>query len=483
MAHICSLCGETFTRLYNLKRHKTRKHADNAAGNVTRGYIPYPQTQLQAQGHSLEAKGHSMRDQGHSFGSQGILNEGQGPLTHTETRVTFKHPFTMIVAAPTGFGKTVYVYNLLQRANQTIEPPPERIIICYSHWQPSYNDMQDSIPNIEFMRGIPSNLEQDSFLDTSKRNLIIFDDLMSDIGKDNRMTDLFTKGSHHRNLSVIVLMQNFYEPRTVTMRRNCQYLILGNMPMDLQTIKTMSQRMFPDKPKYMMDVYKEATSKPYGFLVIDLKPTTPDHERLRTNTTSPQKPAKFSAEHLKSLMPISDDSASDNDDEDYVTHQQPVTKNETLLYMKWLQSPDDKTSQEPPQWKEFLKSIAYRSDIDKSLIRNDKALAHLCVHEWSGIRPHRNIPCLVCAQPRVAFELIACDHCDTVDIYLPPNTMDWWVMCKHCDTVWKPDPKQTIKLLVYCPTCRKTSVGKVKNNRKKKVEYEKICSVDMEFID
>ena len=288
----CPICGKS--HLLHLYSHLHDTHGLNSQERqkwLKQAVHSMPvqrknSTLLAAMGHSLETKGHSLEAKGTGshralFGSHRALCGSQA-----ETRVTFKHPFTMIVAAPTGFGKTVYVYNLLQRADQAIEPPPERIIICYSHWQPLYTAMQDTIPNIEFMRGIPSNLEQDSFLDTSKRNLIVFDDLMSDISKDDRMTDLFTKGSHHRNLSVIVLMQNFYEPRTVTMRRNCQYLILGNMPMDLQTIKTMSQRMFPDKPNYMMDMYKEATSTPYGFLVMDLKCTTPDHERLKTNTMS-----------------------------------------------------------------------------------------------------------------------------------------------------------------------------------------------------
>ena len=63
-------------------------------------------TLLGAKGHLLEAKGCFLEAKGHSLGCQ-------GPLTKADTHVTFKHPFTMIVAAPTGFGKTVYVYNLL----------------------------------------------------------------------------------------------------------------------------------------------------------------------------------------------------------------------------------------------------------------------------------------------------------------------------------------------------------------------------------
>ena len=59
------------------------------------------------------------------------------------------------------------------------------------------------IPQIEFVKSIPPALEHDSYFDVNKGNLIVFDDQMIDAGKDKRIVNLFTRGSHHRNLSVI----------------------------------------------------------------------------------------------------------------------------------------------------------------------------------------------------------------------------------------------------------------------------------------
>ena len=59
------------------------------------------------------------------------------------------------------------------------------------------------MPHIEFVMGIPTALEQDSYFDVNKRNLIVFDDLMITACKDKRIVNLFTRGSHHRNLSAI----------------------------------------------------------------------------------------------------------------------------------------------------------------------------------------------------------------------------------------------------------------------------------------
>ena len=66
------------------------------------------------------------------------------------------------------------------------------------------------MPHIEFVKGIPTALEQDSYFDVSKRNLIVFDDQMIDAGKDKRIVNLSTRGSHHRNLSIIYIVQNLF---------------------------------------------------------------------------------------------------------------------------------------------------------------------------------------------------------------------------------------------------------------------------------
>ena len=122
-------------------------------------------------------------------------------------RFQFKHPFTCMVAGMTGSGKTFWVRSVLQQASQAIQLPPERIVWCCSQWQPAYIEMLVTIPNIEFVEGIPPALEQDSYLDVKKRNLIVFEDQMIDASKDKRIVDLFTRGSHHRNLSVIFTVQ------------------------------------------------------------------------------------------------------------------------------------------------------------------------------------------------------------------------------------------------------------------------------------
>ena len=86
-----------------------------------------------------------------------------------------------------------------------IQGTPERIIWCYGIYQPAYDEMQRTIPNLTFIEGVPSDLE--SMINPSIRNLVVLDDLMQELGNNERITSLFTKGCHHRNLSVIFLLQ------------------------------------------------------------------------------------------------------------------------------------------------------------------------------------------------------------------------------------------------------------------------------------
>ena len=70
--------------------------------------------------------------------------------------------------------------------------------------------IDDYNTKIEFVKGIPENLEKDSYFDIHKRNLMVIDDQMADAGNDKRIVNLFTRGSHHRNVSVIYIVQNLF---------------------------------------------------------------------------------------------------------------------------------------------------------------------------------------------------------------------------------------------------------------------------------
>ena len=199
-------------------------------------------------------------------------------------RFRFEHPFTSLFAGITGSGKTTWVQSLLQQASEAIYPPHERIVWCYSQWQAVYTEMLVAMPHFEFVKGIPTALEQNSYFYVSKWDLIVFDDQMNDADKDGKILNLFTRGSHHRNLSVIYIMQNLFHQGkgNHSISLNSRYLVLFKNPRDKLQILTLAKQMYPEQTDCFLNQHGEAVKRPFGYLVINLKTTTQDNFRLRT---------------------------------------------------------------------------------------------------------------------------------------------------------------------------------------------------------
>jgi hypothetical protein len=182
----------------------------------------------------------------------------------------FRHPFTAIVAGPTGCGKTQFVLQFIRYANEIVNPPPQNIMWCYGAFQ----DVFRTVKNVEFHDGIPE-------IDTLKRRtLLILDDLMSEA--DERVNDIFTKHSHHKDVSVLFLSQNLFHKKSRTMTLNSHYLVLFKNPRDASQMSYLARQMYPGKSKFMIDAFADATAQPYSYLVVDLKADTEDKLRLRS---------------------------------------------------------------------------------------------------------------------------------------------------------------------------------------------------------
>ena len=155
----------------------------------------------------------------------------------------WKHPFTCIIAGPTGCGKSTFVTRMLRHATAMIDPPPEQITWCYGEWQEAYATMD--LSHVRFEEGLPTA----AMFDPTTRNLIVIDDLMAET--DERVTTLFTKKSHHRNTSVLYLVQNLFpknkESRTISL--NSQYMVVFKNPRDASQMTTLARQMYPGRGK------------------------------------------------------------------------------------------------------------------------------------------------------------------------------------------------------------------------------------------
>ena len=199
----------------------------------------------------------------------------------TSLELHFKHPSTILLSGPTGCGKTRFVRRILE--DRLIDPFPIRLIWVYGEWQEDYDKIKVIYPEIEFIKGYSDDL-YDS-LEPIERNLLILDDQMSEASDTKSLAKLFTKGSHHRNVTILYLVQNLFDQgkssRTVSL--NSHYTVVFRNLRDQSQFRTMAGQLLPKNSQWLIDAFSDATTRPYGYLVIDNSPHCDPMYRFRTN--------------------------------------------------------------------------------------------------------------------------------------------------------------------------------------------------------
>jgi hypothetical protein len=203
----------------------------------------------------------------------------------SDDQLEFRHPFTGLVAGSTGSGKTHLVRKILEnyKLMTSIKTETLSVLWCYGQYQDLYKKPISPNVSVEYYEGLPP----DTLLNQIKPDIIVCDDLMSEISKSDNVADIFTKKSHHMNISIFFIVQNlFFQGKSMrTISLNSQYIVLLKSVRDKQQINALGRQLYPKKSTFFIDVYNDATSQPFGYLLIDLHPLTHDNLRLRTRIT------------------------------------------------------------------------------------------------------------------------------------------------------------------------------------------------------
>jgi hypothetical protein len=202
-----------------------------------------------------------------------------------------------VIAGPTGCGKTVWLSRLLKHRNELIDPPPQNIVWFYGAYQPLYDELARTCTDVKFVEDLPEKI--DDYIKPEKINLIVIDDLMHET--DKRIAKLFTRGSHHKNLSIILVLQNLFQQgkdlRTISL--NAHYVVLFKNPRDASVVDHFARQVVPGRTRFLHDAYEDATSKPYGYLFFDFKPNGDERVRFRTNVMPEEEGERITSYTLK----------------------------------------------------------------------------------------------------------------------------------------------------------------------------------------
>lgn len=199
--------------------------------------------------------------------------------------VTFKTPFRAVLCGPSGCGKTTFVRNMLMYQDQLYSVKPALTLYYYTHWQPAYDEMKNRGLVDQWHRGCPTT---QSIIDIAEQYKgkggiqVILDDLMFEAKND--LSLLYTRGSHHEEITVIFLSQNLFhdEKSFRTMKLNAQYLVLFKNPSNIRQIRQWFSQFDPKNANELLSIYETVTDYGYTYLLIDLHQETRSAVRIKS---------------------------------------------------------------------------------------------------------------------------------------------------------------------------------------------------------
>ena len=149
--------------------------------------------------------------------------------------------------------------------------------------------MQKEIEKLEFVRRV--NFEFFGSLgNTGTKYLLGFDKSCEVICISTALVDIATAG-RHRGLSTIYIKHKLFHQSKLGRDGVLQntHIVIFKSPGDVMQVTTLNTQL--GLGSILVDWYRDATSVPFGQLLIDLSPSTDDRIRYCTNTGSI--PSKF----------------------------------------------------------------------------------------------------------------------------------------------------------------------------------------------
>ena len=158
---------------------------------------------------------------------------------------------------------------------------PRCIVVVYAEWQRYYDDWKEWYPTAEFVHGFQPDI-YDRF-NARQTNLLVIDDQMGEAGKSSTLLNLFTRGSHHRNLSILYLVQNIFDKGSAMrgVNLNAQYIVAFKNARDRMQLVTLGKQMFPATPQVLTKLMdKESEDHARAYLVVCMRPDINDQHRV-----------------------------------------------------------------------------------------------------------------------------------------------------------------------------------------------------------
>lgn len=189
----------------------------------------------------------------------------------------FQLPFRLIISGPSFAGKTCLVLNLIKNREQIFNGPSiKHIVWCCKNKSFAPEEIHRE-PIAKIHEGLID------INDLKPHTLLIVDDQMNSLSE--QILELFTVHSHHKNISIILIVQNLFHQnkfmRDISL--NANYFILLKNPRDVQQFQYFARQINGENWKNLLKVYDDVCGVAYQPLVIDLSQKTNNLVKYKTN--------------------------------------------------------------------------------------------------------------------------------------------------------------------------------------------------------
>ena len=151
-------------------------------------------------------------------------------------------PTPAIISGPTGSGKSTFIFRIIENVSVMFKEKVYKIYYFYIVWQTLFKRFHNT--KVSFVKGLPNEDIIEKISDSTHNLLIVYDMQMTALNS-SFIANLFSTESHHKNLSVFLVLQNFFNQgkhgRDISL--NSHYLILFRNKRDKNIIKILGTQI------------------------------------------------------------------------------------------------------------------------------------------------------------------------------------------------------------------------------------------------
>ena len=195
----------------------------------------------------------------------------------------FKTPSNILVVGPSQSGKTFCVAQLLKDRAACFKPVPSSVHCCYGVGNKLMPELQKH--GVHFHEGLPQGEADLDKWFKGQPGILVIDDLMAEGGNSKELQVIFTKFSHHKDLTVIYLTQDLFPAGCYnkTISRNFHYIVAFNNPRDGTGLRNLLVQAFPGQWRTVLDTTQRLLDRHRDYVMFDFHSEAPNGMRVYTD--------------------------------------------------------------------------------------------------------------------------------------------------------------------------------------------------------